>query len=113
MCTCFLERMSIMTVITSALYYIVIGSVFIYLFIYAYDFFYGEKPEKQIKKIHKHFRKETIKKIDRLEIEPRKYTLYQVTTGNGKKKVKLKPGYKVVNIVAKKENNKKQKKGTV
>jgi len=32
---------------------------------------------------------------------------------NGSKKVKLKPGYKVVNIVAKKETKKKQKKGTV
>ncbi|MEH7417442.1 hypothetical protein V7266_19440 [Neobacillus drentensis] len=102
-----------MAVITSALYYIVIGAVFIYFFIFIYDVFYGEKPEKQIKKIHKHFSKETIQKIDRLEHEPRKYTLYQVTTENGKKKVKLKPGYKVVNIVAKKENKRKQKKGTV
>jgi hypothetical protein len=102
-----------MAALTSALYYIVIGAVFIYIFIYAYDFFNGEKPEKQIKKIHKHFRKETIKKIDQLEVEPRKYTLYQVTLENGTKKVKLKPGYKVVNIVAKKDNKKKQKKGTI
>ncbi|ULT54579.1 hypothetical protein L1999_15560 [Neobacillus drentensis] len=102
-----------MTALTSALYYIVIGAVFIYFSIYAYDFFNGEKPEKQIKKIHKHFRKETIKKIDLLEVEPRKYTLYQVTLENSIKKVKLKPGYKVVNIVAKKETKKKQKKGTI
>ncbi|PLS09490.1 hypothetical protein [Neobacillus cucumis] len=103
-----------MSVISSSLYYLLIGAVFIYIFIYAYDFFYGEKPEKQIKKIHKHFRKETIEKIDQLEIEPRKYTLYQVTTENGKKKVKVKPGYKMVNIVPKKDpHKKKQKKGTV
>jgi hypothetical protein len=102
-----------MAALTSALYYIVIGALFIYIFIYAYDFFYGEKPEKQIKKIHKHFRKETIKKIDQLEVEPRKYTLYQVTLENSTKKVKLKPGYKVVNIVPKKDNKKKQKKGTI
>ncbi|MEH7121195.1 hypothetical protein V7128_27895 [Neobacillus vireti] len=102
-----------MAAITSIFTYIIIGAVFIFIFIYVYDLFYGEKPQKQIKKIHKHFRKETIKKIDKLEVEPRKYTLYQVTTENGPKKVKLKPGYKVVNIVAKKENKKKQKKGTL
>jgi len=102
-----------MAAITSTFTYIMIGAVFIFIFIYVYDLLYGEKPEKQIKKIHKHFSKETIKKIDKLEVEPRKYTLYQVTTENGQKKVKLKPGYKVVNIVAKKENKKKQKKGTL
>jgi hypothetical protein len=101
-----------MAVITSVLHYVVLGAVFIYIFIYAYDFFYGEKPEKQIKKIHQYFRKETIKTIDRLEVVPRNYTLYQITLESGKKKLKLKPGYKVVTIVPKKENSKKQKKGT-
>jgi hypothetical protein len=72
------------------------------LFIFAYDFLYGEKKEKQERKIIKHFRKETIKKIDLLEHQPRKFTLYKVETNNGTKKVKLKPGYKVVNIVKKK-----------
>lgn len=80
--------------------------MFIYLFIVAYDFLYGEKHEKQNKKILKYFRKETIKKIDMLEHQPRKFTMYQVITNNGTKKVKIKPGYKVINMVAKAKNKK-------
>ena len=101
-----------MSAISSTLYSLIIGVLFIFIIKFFYEFFNGEKPEKQIKKIHKYFNKETIKKIDRLEHEPRQYTLYQVTTANGKKKVKVKPGYKVVNIVPKKDKN-KPKKGTV
>lgn len=87
------------------LYYAIIGAIFVYICIFVYDLLYGEKKEKQERKIHKHFRKETIKKIEILEHEPRKFTLYQVVTTNGTKKVKLKPGYKVVNIVKRKVNN--------
>jgi hypothetical protein len=93
--------MSPLSLLYSTLYTLIIGAAFIYLFIFAYDFLYGEKQEKQTKKIHKHFRKETIKKIEILEHLPRKYTMYQILTTNGTKKVKLKPGYKVVNIVSK------------
>ncbi|MDR7001689.1 hypothetical protein [Neobacillus niacini] len=92
-----------MSFLSSLLYTILIGGAFIYLFIFAYDFFYGEKQEKQIKKIHKHFRKDTIKKIDLLEHQPKKFTLYQVKTNTETKKVKVKPGYKVVNIVKRKK----------
>jgi hypothetical protein len=95
-----------LSLLYSTLYTLIIGALFIYLFIFAYDFLYGEKHDKQMKKIHKHFRKETIKKIDRLEHQPRKFTMYQVTTNTGTKKIKLKPGYKMINIVSKEKNKK-------
>jgi hypothetical protein len=94
--------MSILSLLSSALYTLIIGSLFIYLFIFAYDFLFGEKHEKQTKKIHKHFRKYSIEKITMLEHQPRKFTMYQVITNNGSKKIKMKPGYKVVNMVSKK-----------
>jgi hypothetical protein len=103
---CYIERMSTLSFLYSTLYTLVIGAVFIFLFIIAYDFLYGEKPEKQTKKIHKYFQKETIKKIDRLEHQPRKFTMYQVTMNSGIKKIKMKPGYKVVNMVSKEKNKK-------
>ena len=92
-----------MNVLSSLLYSIIIGFIFVYLCIFAYDLLYGEKKEKQIRKIHKYLRKETIKKIDLLEHEPKKFTLYQVKTDKETKKIKLKPGYKVVKMVAKKK----------
>ena len=92
--------------LTSALYTIIIGGMFIYIFIFLYDFFYGEKHEKQMKKIHKHFLKETIKKIELLEQQPRKFTIFQVTTNSEKKKIKIKPGYKIINIISKEKNKK-------
>ncbi|MFL6561252.1 MAG: hypothetical protein ACJ8MO_34740 [Bacillus sp. (in: firmicutes)] len=95
-----------MSFLYSAFYTIIIGAVFIYLFIFAYDLLYGEKREKQSKKIHKYFKNETIQKIDMLEHQPRKFTMYQVTTNNGTKKIKLKPGYKVVKMVSKKNDSK-------
>jgi flagellar biosynthesis component FlhA len=98
--------MSTLSFLYSAFYTIIIGAVFIYLFIFAYDLFYGEKREKQSKKIHKYFKNETIQKIDMLEHQPRKFTMYQVTTNNGTKKIKLKPGYKVVKMVSKKNDSK-------
>jgi flagellar biosynthesis component FlhA len=98
--------MSTLSFLYSAFYTIIIGAVFIYLFIFAYDLFYGEKREKQSKKIHKYFKNETIQKIDMLEHQPRKFTMYQVTTNKGTKKIKLKPGYKVVKMVSKKNDSK-------
>src|SRR3954466_11422093 len=98
--------MSTLSFLYSAFYTIIIGAVFIYLFIFAYDLFYGEKREKQSKKIHKYFKNETIQKIDMLEHQPRKFTMYQVTTNNGTKRIKLKPGYKVVKMVSKKNDSK-------
>jgi hypothetical protein len=90
-------------VLSSLLYTVIIGFIFVYICIFAYDFLYGEKQEKQIRKIHRYFRKETIKKIDRLEHEPKKFTLYQVKTDKETKRIKLKPGYRVVKMVAKKK----------
>jgi hypothetical protein len=89
--------------LTSIIYTVIVGGIFIYLSIIAYDFFSGEKPEKQVKKIHKYFRKEKIKQVELLEHVPRKYTLYQIKTDNETKRVKLKPGYKVVKLVKKKK----------
>jgi hypothetical protein len=95
--------MYLVSALTSILYTIIIGGVFVSLCIFAYDLLYGEKQEKQIRKIHKYFRNETIKKIDKLEHEPKKFTLYQVKTDKETKRIKLKPGYKVVKMVAKKK----------
>lgn len=98
--------MSTLSFLYSTFYTLIIGAVFIFLLIIAYDFLYGEKHEKQTKKIHRYFRKESIKKIDRLEHQPRKFTMYQVTTNYGTKKIKMKPGYKVVNMVSKEKHKK-------
>ncbi|WP_026567308.1 hypothetical protein [Bacillus sp. UNC41MFS5] len=95
-----------MSFLYSAFYTLIIGAVFILFFIFAYDLLYGEKHEKQTKKLHKYFRKDTIKKIDILERQPRKFTMYQVTTNNGVQKIKMKPGYKVIKIVSKEKKNK-------
>jgi hypothetical protein len=103
---CLIERVSHLSFLYSVLYTLSIGAVFIFLLILAYDFLYGEKSEKQTKKIHKYFRKETIKKIDRMEHHPRKFTMYLVTTNNGVKKIKMKPGYKVINMVSKEKHKK-------
>ena len=104
-----IERMSTLSFLYSAFSTLIIGAVFIFLIIIAYDLLYGEKPEKQMKKIHKYFRKESIKKIDVLERQPRKFTMYQITMNSGTKKIKMKPGYKVVNIVSKDKLNEKKK----
>lgn len=82
---------------------IIVGGIFVYVFIFVYDLFYGEKPEKQMKKIRQYFRKEAIKKIDMLKREPKKYTTYQITLEKEKIRIKMKPGYKVVKLVAKKK----------
>jgi len=91
-----------MSVVYSLIYTVLVGGVFVYLFIFAYDLLFGEKHEKQTRKIHKYFRKEKITKINMLDHVPRKFTMYQVVTDKGTQKVKLKPGYKVVKIVNKK-----------
>ena len=98
--------MSTLSFLYSVLYTLILGAVFIFLFIFAYDLLYGEKQEKQTKKLHKYFQKETIKKIDVLERQPRKFTMYQVTTNNGVQKIKMKPGYKVIKIVSKEKKKK-------
>ncbi len=101
--------MSALSTLYSIVYSIAIGGLFVYLFIFVYDLFYGEKKEKQLKKIHKYFRNDTIKKIDLMEHEPKKFTRYNVVTENGLQKIKMKPGYKVVKIVAKKDSGKVEK----
>jgi hypothetical protein len=95
--------MFLLQTLSSILYAIIIGGLFVYICVFAYDLLYGEKHEKQIKKIHKYFRKENIKKVEMLEHQPRKYTLYQIKTDKETKRVKLKPGYKVVKMVQKKK----------
>jgi hypothetical protein len=98
-----LERMFHLNTLATLIYTVMIGGIFVYLSIIAYDFLYGEKPEKQLKKIHKYFRNETIKNVEVLERQPRKFTLYQIKTDQETKRVKLKPGYKVVKMVQKKK----------
>jgi hypothetical protein len=94
--------MLLLHALSSLLYAIIVGGLFVYISIFVYDLLYGEKHDKQIKKIHKYFRKENIKKVEMLEHEPKKYTLYQIKTDKETKRVKLKPGYKVVKMVQKK-----------
>lgn len=89
--------------ISSLLYTIFVGGIFVYIFIYLYDLLSGEKQEKQIRKIHKYYRKEDVQKVEMLEHQPKKFTLYQIKTAKETKRVKIKPGYKVVKMVPKKK----------
>lgn len=107
---CLKERMSLLSIFYSTIYSLLIGGLFVLLFIFAYDLLYGEKQKKQIRKIHKYFRNETVKKVDLMEHEPKKFTRYNVVTGNGIQKIKMKPGYKVVKIVSKKKDDSKKDK---
>jgi hypothetical protein len=89
--------------LSSLFYTIIVGGIFVFIFIYLYDLLFGEKQPKQIRKIQKYYRQENIKKIELLEHQPKKYTLYQVKTDKETKRLKIKPGYKVVKMVKKKE----------
>ncbi|MEH6995394.1 hypothetical protein V7075_22320, partial [Neobacillus drentensis] len=89
--------------LSSLFYTIIVGGIFVFIFIYLYDLLFGEKQQKQIRKIQKFYRQENIKKIELLEHQPKKYTLYQVKTDKETKRVKIKPGYKVVKMIKKKE----------
>jgi hypothetical protein len=89
--------------LSSFFYTIIVGGVFVFIFIYLYDLLFGEKQQKQIRKIQKYYRQENIKKIELLEHIPKKFTLYQVKTDKETKRVKIKPGYKVIKMVKKKE----------
>jgi hypothetical protein len=89
--------------IYSILYTFIIGVPFIYLLLITYDLLYGEKREKQLKKIEKRFAKQGIVKIDVLDHQPKKFTLFQIKTKAGTEKIKMKPGYKFVKIVKKKK----------
>jgi hypothetical protein len=95
------ERMFFLSFVSSFIYTLMVGGVFVILFIFIYDFLYGEKKEKQIRKIHKHFAKEKVKKVEFLEYQPKNFTLYQIKTEKETKRVKLKPGYKIVTLVQK------------
>lgn len=92
-----------MEFLSSLIYTIIVGGAFIIIFRFIFDLLYGEKQEKQIRKIQKYYRNENVQKIEMLESEPKKFTLYQVRTEKETKRVKLKPGYKVVKMVAKKK----------
>jgi hypothetical protein len=89
--------------ISSLLYTIIVGGIFVFIFIYLYDLLFGEKQEKQIRKIQNHYRNENVEKVEMLEHQPKKFTLYQVKTAKETKRVKVKPGYKVVKMVPKKK----------
>ncbi|MBY0148002.1 hypothetical protein [Neobacillus niacini] len=92
-----------MEVISSLIYTVIVGGLFIFIFMYLYDWLFGEKHEKQIRKIHKYYAKENIQKVEMLEHQPKKFTLYQVKSDRETKRVKIKPGYKVVKMVSKKK----------
>ncbi|SDN41715.1 hypothetical protein [Bacillus sp. OK048] len=92
-----------MTYISSILSTIIVGGLFIFIFIYLYDWLFGEQQEKQIRKIHKYYRDENVQKVEMLEHQSKKFTLYQVKTDQGTKRVKLMPGYKIVKMVPKKK----------
>ena len=78
--------------LSSLFYTIIVGGVFVFIFIYLYDLLFGEKQQKQIRKIQKYYRQENIKKIELLEHLPKNFTLYQVKTDKETKRVKIKPG---------------------
>lgn len=99
--------MSSLSILYSIFYTIILGGFFVYVFILLNDLFYGEKQQKQIKKIQKYFRHETIKQIDFVEHLPKQYTRYNVVTSTGTQTIKMMPGYKVVKIVAKKKDSEK------
>jgi hypothetical protein len=100
---CYSERMSFMSLISSAIYTLMVGGLFIWIFKVIYEYFYGENQEKQIRKIHKVYKKENISKVELLDHQPKKYSLYRIKTANETKKIKMKPGYKIVKLVKKKE----------
>jgi hypothetical protein len=89
--------------LSSLLYTLFVGAIFVYIFVFVYDLLYGEKHDKQRKKIQKYFKNETIKEMAIIEHQPRKFTIYQVKTDKENKRVKVKPGYKVVKLVSKKK----------
>lgn len=89
--------------LSSVIYTFLVGIPFIFLFLFLYDVLYGEKREKQLRKIHKRFKNEEVIKIDVLNHEPKKFTLFQVKTKNGTEKIKIKPGYKMIKVVKKKQ----------
>jgi phosphate/sulfate permease len=95
--------MSNVEVISSLIYTVIVGGLFIFIFMYLYDWLFGEKQEKQIRKIHKYYAKENIQKVEMLEHQPKKFTLYQVKSDRETKRVKIKPGYKVVKMISKKK----------
>lgn len=92
-----------MDLISSLIYTILVGGIFVFILIYLYDWLFGEKQDKQIRKIHKYYHKEIVQKVEMLEHQPKKFTLYQVKTDKETKRVKIKPGYKVIKMVKKKE----------
>ncbi|OLS38551.1 hypothetical protein [Bacillus sp. MRMR6] len=91
-----------MSLISSLIYTLLVGGLFIWIFKVIYDYFYGENQEKQIRKIHKAYKKESIEKVELLDHQPKKYSIYQIKTVNKTNRIKMKPGYKIVKLVKKK-----------
>lgn len=89
--------------LTSILYTFLVGIPLILIFMYTYDLLFGEKRNKQLKKLEKRFAKQGVIKIDVLDYEPKKFTIFQVKTKAGTEKIKMKPGYKIVKLVKKKK----------
>ncbi|WP_174731622.1 hypothetical protein [Mesobacillus harenae] len=90
--------------ISSFIYILIVGFLFIYVFKIIYDFLYGENHEKQKKKLHKYFKDEQIKSIEIIEHHPRNRTLFLIKTNKYSKQMTLKPGYRI-----EKGNNKETK----
>ncbi len=68
---------------------------------YTYDLLFGEKRDKQLKKLEKRFAKQGVIKIDVLDYQPKQFTIFQVKTNSGTEKIKMKPGYRIVKLVKK------------
>jgi hypothetical protein len=88
--------------LSSILYTLLVGIPLLVVVIFTYDLLYGEKREKQLRKIEKRFAKQGVVKIEVLDHQPKKFTLFQVKTNTGNEKIKMKPGYKFVKIIKKK-----------
>ncbi|WP_147532764.1 hypothetical protein [Bacillus marasmi] len=87
--------------ITSILYTIIVGIPLLIIVMYTYDLLFGEKRDKQLKKLEKRFAKQGVIKIDVLDYQPKQFTIFQVKTNSGTEKIKMKPGYRIVKLVKK------------
>ncbi|NMD69172.1 hypothetical protein HHO41_02645 [Bacillus sp. DNRA2] len=87
----------------SILYTFLVGIPLIIIFMYTNDLLFGEKRDKQLKKLEKRFAKQSVIKIEVLDHEPKKFTIFQVKTKAGTEKIKMKPGYKIIKLVKKKK----------
>lgn len=86
---------------TSILYTFIVGIPLLFVVMYTYDLLYGEKRDKQLKKLKRRYAKQGVVKIDVLDHQPKNFTIFQIKTNVGTEKIKMKPGYKIVKLVKK------------